>query len=166
MWARYANLKNEPVISDEIYEIRVLKYFEQTYCALNSLSQLFEVMKTNGIFEKSIIVLHGDHGSKIGKYLAKYENIGQLTATEYRSNFSTLFAVKIPNLDGQVDNRVLSLSLLLETFSKAVKEFVTNMEVPVTFSQMVSDDSEKLGSYVYLMGTHPQTRVDINIFED
>jgi hypothetical protein len=166
VWARYANLKIEPVIKGDIYEIRAMKYFEQVYCALNSLSQLFENMKKNGIFEKSIIVVHGDHGSMIGKYLAKYENIGQLTSTDYRSNFSTLFAVKIPGQAGRVDNRVLSLSLLLETFSKVVEEFVANRETLVHFSQNLPNEPEKVGSYVYLQGAHPQTRVDINIFED
>ena len=166
VWAMHANIKNEPVISDEIIEIRLMKYFEQVYCALNSLSQLFEDMKTNGIFEKSIILLHGDHGSRIGKYRAKYENIGQLTASDYRSDFSTLFAVKIPGQGGRVDNRVLSLSLLLETFSNAVKEIVANNETPVRFSQKLPDEPEKVGSYVYLLGAHPRTRVNINIFED
>jgi arylsulfatase A-like enzyme len=166
LWARHAPAKKEPVQSDEVYEIRTMKYFEQVDCALNSLGQIFEEMKTNEIFERSIIIVHGDHGSRIGKYPAKYENLDQLTPTDYRAHYSTLFAVKIPGQSGRVDNRVLSLGLLLEEFSKAVDGSVTNSEIPTVFMQVIPDEQEKVKPYIYLARKNALMRVDINVFDD
>jgi len=166
MWARYAFEKGEPIRSDEVYEIRTMKYFEQVDCAVNSLRQLFEGMKKAGVFERAIIVVHGDHGSMIGKYPPKYMNLELLTPPEYRAKFSTLFAVKFPGQDGQVHNDVLALSALLEAFSLTVQRFVANPQNPVGFSQNLPNEQEKLDPYVYLLGQNPLLRVDVNIFED
>ena len=123
-------------------------------------------MKAAGIFERSAIVIHGDHGSMIGKYLPSDKNLDQLTPVEYRANFSTLFVAKIPGQAGQTNDRVLSVSTLLESFSKTVETVIQHPERTPDFMQNIPEEKEKLESYVYLIGSYPQTRVDINIFED
>ncbi len=165
LWARYAALDGEPVQDDEIYEIRTMRYFEQVECAMTSMGQIFESMKAAGIYEKSIIVVHGDHGSRIGKFRPEYKNLALLTPAEYRANFSTLFAVKFPGGEGKVDNRVLPLSTLLEEFSATVEAEVTGQGEAV-FMKTLPDSADKVDLFVFLSGTYPMHRVDINIFED
>jgi hypothetical protein len=165
LWARYAGAAKEIVNNDEIYEIRTMKYFEQIDCAMKSVGKIFESMKMAGIYEQSVIVVHGDHGSLIGKSRPVYENLGLLTPAEYRSNFSTLFAVKFPGQEGRVDHRVLPLSTLMEEFSTTVQVHISGQEEP-TFMKTLPDSPEKVNPYVYLQGTIPMWRVDINIFED
>jgi len=157
--------KNDELNSHQ-YKMRYTAYFEQVYCTLNSLSQLFEAMKTNGIYERSIIVIHGDHGSLIGKNLPRYSNLELLRPEDYRAHFSTLFAIKFPGQPAKINNDVLPIGLLLEAFSKLINEYVVNPDNRVEIEQMFSNDSEKLDPYVYLLGTTPQKRVDIDIFAD
>jgi len=140
-------------------------YYEQMECSLLSLGKIFDNMKKTGLFERSIIVVHGDHGSLIGKYLATYRNLDKLTATDYRSNFSTLFAVKFPFGKFQVDDRILSLDVLLEAFSIAVQDYATGQRAVPSGLQISTNDQSKLDPYVFLTGTSTLYRVDINIFD-
>jgi len=163
---RYDGATVEPVRPDEMYEERAMRYFEQTECALVSMRKIFEDMQKAGIFERSIIVVHGDHGSKIGKYSALYRNLNKLTPLEYRAIFSTLFAIKLPGGEFHVDKRVLPLSTLIEEFSKTIQEYSVGNHVIPDFAGVLPDDRDKVDPYVYLTETHPLTRVDIDIFED
>ncbi len=156
---------DEPIRDDLVYEARTGMYFEQMECSLLSLRKIFDNMKRSGLFERSIIVVHGDHGSLIGKYLATHRNLKKLTPTDYRSNFSTLFAVKFPFGKFQVDDRVLSLDVLLEAFSIAVQDYATGQKAAPSGLQILTDDHAKLDKYVFLTGTLPLYRVDINIFD-
>ena len=166
LWARYGSEKNGPIRSDEVTEIRTMKYFEQVECAVNSLRQLFGEMKRAGVFERSIIVIHGDHGSRNTKITPQFYNLGLLTPVDYRAHFSTLFAVKLPGQSGQVISDVIALGSLLEAFSKTVQGVVSNPVATVSLMQNMPTDPKKLDPYVYLTGQHPLLRVNINIFED
>lgn len=165
IWARYAYRDYEPVQVDEIYEVRTMKYFEQVDCAVNSMRQIFEKMKMSQIYDQSIIVLHGDHGSKIGRYRPLYKNLGLLTHTEYRANYSTLFAVKFPGDEGRLDSRVLPLSTLLEEFTAGVWALNLDKEAPITMDTL-PDSNDKKGAFIYVQGVAPAQRVDINIFDE
>ena len=165
LWARYSNLEDESVQNDEVYELRTKYYFEQVGCALKSIGQLFEKMKTAGIFERSIVVVHGDHGSGIGKFSPVVKNLAVLTPADYRSNFSTLFAVKFPGNENRVDKRTLSLSTLLEEFTAIVKDQVSGPK-GTPYMQASPTLPEEVEPYVFLQGVYPLQRVEINMFED
>ena len=165
LWARYANVKDEAVLKDEIYEVRTQNYFAQVECALKSLGQVFEIMRRTGIYEQSIVVVHGDHGSGIGKFLPVVQNLADLTAAEYRSNFSTLFAVKFPGDEKRVDKRTLPLSTLLEEFTATVKGQVSERE-GAPYMPALPTLPEKVEPFVFIQGVYPLRRVDMNLFED
>ncbi|MCZ6526949.1 MAG: hypothetical protein O6928_10450 [Gammaproteobacteria bacterium] len=149
-----------------IYEYRTMKYFEQMECALLSLRQLFDKMKKAGIFENSIIVIHSDHGYTVVPHTPVLSNINALTSEDYRVSFSVLFAVKFPNQAFEIDHRVLPLSFLLEEFTSAIVDNAVGENADWTFLQNLPADSDKLAPYVFLWGSHPMKRVDINIFEN
>ena len=163
---RYPMIKDEPVQIESVYKLRANLYFEQMECALFSLRQVFDDMKRAGIYEQSIIVLHGDHGSMLAKYIPRYWNINNLTSSDYRAHFSTLFAVRFPNAEFQIDDRILPLSVLLEGFSKTVHEYITGNRSDKVFSEAVSNDPEKVAKYIYLLGSAHMQKVEVNIFED
>ena len=166
IWERYPTFKNEPGQNEKVYEIRAGMYFEQMECALVSLRQIFDEMKKAGIFEQSIIVVHGDHGPMIAKYLPRSWNIDHLTAREYRAHFSTLFAVKFPHTEFQIDHRTLPLSALFEGFSKAVHSYTAGERSAQALSKAIPNAPDKVDPYIYLLGSAPMQRVDIDIFED
>lgn len=162
VWVRSAMAESDNLSSHQ-YKERTMAYFGQVYCALNSLSLLFEAMKTNGVFEKAIIVIHGDHGSLIGKNLPEYNNRNILESRDYRAHFSTLFAVKVPGQSGKVDERALSLGTLLEAFSELISEYVSHPEYSAEISGLISTEPQKLEPYIYLLGTMPLHRVNGDI---
>ena len=109
----------------------------------------------------SIIVFHGDHGSRIGRPGSVTEPV---SPDQYRADYSTLFAIKFPNGKFEEDQRVLLTSVLLEAFTRFVSNSSRNPEAIAPFLQNLSAD--KVLPYVFRSGSVPMRRVDINIFED
>jgi hypothetical protein len=90
-------------------EERYGHYFQQLQCLYAQLDRLFARMKSVGIFDDSIIILHGDHGSRIVQHEPIAENAALLTEDDYKDAFSTLYAIKIPGKHGGYDSSVHSL---------------------------------------------------------
>lgn len=78
-------------------EERYLLYFQQMKCIYRKLDILFEQMRKHGIFDDSIIIIHGDHGSRIGRYDMRAKYLKHLSTRDLEDYFSTLFAVKHSN---------------------------------------------------------------------
>jgi hypothetical protein len=97
----------------ESREERYRLYFQQLQCLYARLDDLFRRMRVAGIFENSIIILHGDHGSRIGLHDPYFENLDVLSKEDYTDAFSTLFAVKLPGKPGGYDLSVRPLEQLL-----------------------------------------------------
>lgn len=79
-------------------EERYRLYFHQMKCIYKKLGNLFEQMRKSGIYDDSIIILHGDHGSRISKFEVRAKYLEHLSKRDLEDEFSTLFAVKIPKL--------------------------------------------------------------------
>lgn len=84
-------------------------YFDQVQCTLWRLATLFEVMKHSGTFENAIIVVHGDHGSRITVREPNASASSTLTVDDYLDSFSTFVALKAPGVTPGVDQQMLSL---------------------------------------------------------
>ena len=55
-------------------------------------------MRARRILDRSVIVIHGDHGSMIGLHETYSLNKEKITDRDIIDNYATLFAVKIPGL--------------------------------------------------------------------
>jgi hypothetical protein len=53
-------------------------------------------MQGAGTFDDSVIIVHGDHGSRIGRVRFPFKDKGGVATQDLLDNFSTLFAVKKP----------------------------------------------------------------------
>ncbi|HJR75780.1 MAG TPA: hypothetical protein VJ805_02370 [Nitrospiraceae bacterium] len=69
-------------------------YLEQLQCLYRKLGDLFAHLKEAGLFEDSIIIAHGDHGSRFSIHHPSLNNLDAMTHADYLDSFSTLFAVK------------------------------------------------------------------------
>jgi hypothetical protein len=71
------------------------------------------------MWDRSIIVIHGDHGSRIAKNRTDVLNREILTAEDYRDTYSTFFVYKkAMSTKGDVDSTPASLrKLLASTFA-------------------------------------------------
>lgn len=164
IWARYANMKNEPRLADWAYEVRNVRYFEQMDCAMNELRQLFTSLKANGIFDRSVIVIHGDHGSMISRFQPDVANMEQLTSADFRAGFSVMFAVKPPFASFQEEQQVVSLPILMKGVSDLAASASLGQASGSRFADFLPESSQQEGEFVYLFGEYPLRRVEVELF--
>lgn len=107
---RNTSLRDEPVLPDDVYEVRNGLYYAQVECALRNMQSLIDRMKKAGVYERVTIILHGDHGSLISRQPPYMHNHELLSKEDYRSSFSTLFAVKYPGSQFAIDESPLPIS--------------------------------------------------------
>ncbi len=119
------------------------QYFKQVHCLYTRLEELFERMQTAGIWENSIIIIHGDHGSRIVRTYPSIQNATELSEADMRDGFSTLFAVKQPDQKGLYDPKAYPLEYLLRD---NVLSYLSNNQEPV----------QELSPYVYLKSEDPE----------
>lgn len=93
-------------------ERRYKRYFEQVRCVYGTLLRLFEHMRTLGLFDDAIIIVHGDHGSRIS--LAPYKELGRdgVRDRDIIDNASTPFAVRLAGESFGVSKRTTSIQRL------------------------------------------------------
>ena len=118
------------------------QYFKQVHCLYTRLEDLFERMQTSGIWENSVIIIHGDHGSRIVRTYPSIQNEGQLSDADMFDGFSTLFAVKLPEQKGMYDSKAYPLEYLLQV---NVLNYLSNNQEPV----------QQSSPYVYLKSEDP-----------
>jgi len=105
---------SNPVHSPESRAKHYAYYFDQLNCLYKRLEDLFERMKATEIYENSVIVLHGDHGSRIVLTKPTHENKERLTPQDLVDGYSTLFAFKYPRSLASYHTEVQPLEQLLE----------------------------------------------------
>lgn len=91
------------------------RYAEQTRCLLTLVDDLLDDLQSRGLLDDAIIVINGDHGSRIplnfpsGGALAS----GVLVDADFRDTFSALYAIHAPGLPQGYDDGPRSLVELL-----------------------------------------------------
>jgi hypothetical protein len=98
-------------------------YLRQLRCWNSQLEHLLGVMASRGA-KDAVVIVQGDHGSRIGTMPAPGES---MTGEQMADYFSTLFAIRGPGVVPGVDTAVVSVKDLLDRFSAA--EF-KNVAVP------------------------------------
>jgi hypothetical protein len=138
LWNNRGLLDQPPANTVESRKERYEQYFEQLHCLYLRLGELFDRMRDAGIYDDSIIIVHGDHGSKIVMTEPTSENRHALTNQDLVDGFSTLFAVKLPGKPGVYDLSPQPLEQLLAKFA---------FEAGLTPSNILAEKAEP---YVYL----------------
>lgn len=106
--------KNMPETRAERY----LLYFEQTQCTLKLLGGVFQSLKEAGLYDESIIIIHGDHGSRLPLMEPNSSRTEPLSTADMVDSFSSLFAVKAPGITPGYDLRRLSIPSLFADLVK------------------------------------------------
>lgn len=101
--------------------VRFDQYLRQVECLYIKLDELFQKMQSSGMFDDSIVIIHGDHGARLGLRHPISKEQDQLTAADYVDGLSTLFAAKIPGRPGGYDSSLHAIDeLLVQTLGSAV----------------------------------------------
>ena len=87
-------------------------YLEQIACTNLKLDAMFNDLKEAGIFQNMVILVHGDHGSRLNKNMPRISQ-APLSDSDMVDCFSTLFAIRFPAVPATYDRRELPLGPLL-----------------------------------------------------
>jgi hypothetical protein len=98
LWANLGGplYQNTPASRERRYPM----YLAQLECLYSRLDALFDAMDATGALEQARIVVHGDHGSRIGVHSPSIHFESALSPADYVDTYSTLFATKGPDEAG------------------------------------------------------------------
>lgn len=94
------------------------RYLEQMRCMYAKLGELLDVIENSDALKDAVVILHGDHGSRMALREPTAENWGSLKVPEIVDNFSTLFALRAPAIGAGYDRRQASIQRLLGGLSE------------------------------------------------
>jgi hypothetical protein len=80
---------------------------------------MFDRWRQTGLYDRMLIIIQGDHGSKISLHRPVAANKDRLVPSDYTDAFSTLFAVKAPGLEPAYDTRMVAIQDLLPAVASA-----------------------------------------------
>lgn len=89
------------------------QYLAQVECTQAIIERLFAAIKASGEWQQAIIVIHGDHGSRIVRWRLLEQNRGVLVEDDFRDAYSAFFAVKDGTSIGKLDTSPWTLQTLL-----------------------------------------------------
>ena len=112
----------------ETRRVRYLAYIQQATCTLQKIQKIFDILKRRNLYDETIIVIHGDHGSRIGMIEPDTRSASNpKTDNDYRDAFSTLAAIKIPNTEAGYEQTPVAISQLILKF---MPENLTALPIP------------------------------------
>jgi hypothetical protein len=82
-------------------------------CLYRKLNALLLRLQDVGLLEHSIIVMHGDHGSRLGLHDPIDASPAGVEPGDYTDNFSVLYAVRRPGQPGGYDRSIHALETLV-----------------------------------------------------
>jgi hypothetical protein len=96
-------------------EERYVQYLDQMQCAYKDLGRLLDAIPEE-LQHDAVVILHGDHGSRINIIAPGADNSRTLTPRDFSDSYSTLFAVKSPAVPAGDDGRLVAIGCVLATF--------------------------------------------------
>jgi hypothetical protein len=110
-------------------------YLSQVVCTERQIARLFATLKEAGIYDDATIIVHGDHGSRIGERPWISDTPAALSDRDLVDHFSTLLAIKAPGGTGMVRERPVAVQqLFAEEFLHRAPNAATTAEVMVRSS--------------------------------
>jgi hypothetical protein len=105
--------------SARLKPLREISYFDQITCLLTHLEALLENLEANPAGRNAVVLVHGDHGSRITDVDPTVETVGEFSDADLIASYSTLFAVKGPGIDPGYEPRRVSVAMLLKALADA-----------------------------------------------
>ena len=78
--------------------LRYEAYVQQSLCGQTLVTQLIEGLRAKGDWDDAVVIVHGDHGSRITAREPSGRNATKLTDQDQRDSFATFLAIKRPGV--------------------------------------------------------------------
>jgi len=92
-------------------------YYEQVRCTTGKVETLLKALDRSPAGKNNIVIIHGDHGSRITEVEPTEANIGKFSDRDVIATYSTLFAVRPARPQPGYSSERLPISLLLKDFA-------------------------------------------------
>lgn len=120
-----------------LWATRVDAYVDQIACLNRKVAAILEAAGPN-----AIIVVHGDHGSRITDVEPNVATIGEFDDRDLLAGHSTLFAVRAPDIEAGYDARALPIAEILRAL--AASDFRSaEVSLPSDFAPSVVLEEEE-----------------------
>lgn len=88
-------------------------YLEQVECTTRLVSEMLRRLFAGGRLRDAIVIIHGDHGSRINLTTPNQANMHRMGPADYTDAFSTHFAYRSPSVSAGLDRRSIALDEIL-----------------------------------------------------
>ena len=102
-------------------------YAAQVRCLYRHLDALFRVVDSLPNGRRMVIIVHGDHGSRIVFHYPTAGSIPILVPSDFTDGFSALFAIRAPGIPAGYDRRFVPIN---ELVGRALASRFASMDVP------------------------------------
>lgn len=116
VYDRNCNLRDPHDWEDRLWsnsaESRVhqyILYLEQVDCLKTRLHDIFAWWSLEGVFDRSKIIIHGDHGSRLYRRMPIIYNVDELLSSDYVDTFSTLLAIRSPGSEAKYETSMVAI---------------------------------------------------------
>jgi hypothetical protein len=93
--------------------IRENAYLAQVYCITGKVEAAVRAVSQSPAKDNFVVIVHGDHGSRITRWIPDQKNLGKFDDADMVAGFSTLFALKGPGLQPGYESRPAPVASLL-----------------------------------------------------
>jgi len=98
---------------------REAAYFGQVRCTMRKLDAALRALAASPAGRDAIVIVHGDHGSKIVRRYPDAGNVGRFGDADLVAGFSTLFAVRAPGIEPAYVEAPAPVAALLRDFERS-----------------------------------------------
>lgn len=98
---------------------RELAYFDQVTCATTKVGAALRALAASPGGARSIVIVHGDHGSRITQRDPIVENVGRFDERDLINGYSTLFAVRAADIEPGYDSTHVPVAQLLSALASS-----------------------------------------------
>lgn len=131
-------------------------YREQIGCVHRHLANIIRNFEASPAGKDGIIVIHGDHGSRITEVEPIDRNRGKIKSSDLMAGYSTLFAVRAPGIEPGVDRRQYASPVILKQLLDSRFSSVEGMK-PGSGVVYLDGANWTVGSPVSLANAWPST---------
>jgi hypothetical protein len=120
------------------WESRYAAYFDQIACTTRKVDEMLSAIRSSPAAGKTVIILHGDHGSRITHVDPTIENDGRFSDRDLVDGHAAFFAVLAPGIEpgyetGRYPLRLILTALVESQFRTAVPslpaDFVPTIQI-------------------------------------
>ena len=137
-------------------EARQAAYREQVRCLLTKLDRMIRAFESSAAGRNGVIVIHGDHGSRITGVEPVNGNRSRVTSADLMAGYSTLFAVRAAGIAAGVDPVPYPTPAILQRLTSSQFQSVDGLQ-PGSGQVFLDDHGWTVGEPISIAKAWPVT---------